>query len=365
MKRILFLAAHRPGRSPGQRFRFEQYLPALEARGFTCDISYLLREHDDRHFYSKGRYFRKFLIFLRTLRIRLRDLRRAKGYDVIFLYREAVMFGSTWFERRLRRKGIPMVVDFDDAVWLPDVSEGNRRLAWMKRPSKISDIVALCDLVITGNEYLASYARNYNAHTLVIPTTINMAEYRPVSVKKERICIGWTGSITTLRHLESALPVLLKLQERFGDQLEFRVIADKEWKHSGLRTEFIRWRRETETEDLSAMDIGIMPLPDDEWTRGKCGFKGLQYMALGIPAVMSPVGVNTEIITDGQNGFLAANEEEWLDKLSRLIRDAALRKKLGDAGRSTVAGRYSFEAWRDRYVELFETLIRTDEKRRR
>jgi hypothetical protein len=141
LKKILFLAAHRPGRSPGQRFRFEQYLPYLQEQGFQCDVSFLLNATDDAAFYQKGHYFRKLLIFLKTIRIRLRDLKRAGNYDIIFLYREAVMFGSVWFEKRLARKGPQLVLDFDDAIWLKDVSEGNRRLAWLKRPSKTADII--------------------------------------------------------------------------------------------------------------------------------------------------------------------------------------------------------------------------------
>jgi glycosyltransferase involved in cell wall biosynthesis len=359
VKKILFLAAHRLGRSPGQRFRFEQYLPALKEAGFECEVSYLLNAEDDVIFYSQGHYLQKLRIYLKTLRIRKADVKRAKDFDIVFLYREAVMTGSVRFERLLAKQGARMVLDFDDAIWLHDVSDANRRLGWLKRPEKTADIIALCKLVITGNNYLASYASAINPKTVVVPTTIETDQYalQDSRVHPAPVCIGWTGSTTTVRHLKLAKPILMKLKERFGEAVTFRVIADKPWEEDEPVTHFIKWKRESEVEDLSAIDIGIMPLPDNDWARGKCGFKGLQYMALGIPAVMSPVGVNTEIIQDGVNGFLAATEDEWVEKLSLLINDAALRKRIGAEGRKTVEERYSYNAWKDRYVALFSGLL--------
>ncbi len=360
MKKILFLAAHRPGRSPGQRFRFEQYLTYLRELGYQCDISFLLSERDDFYFYAHGHYLRKFLILLKTLHIRLRDLKKAAQYDIVFIYREAVMFGSVWFEKQLARRCPNLILDFDDAIWLQDVSEGNRKLAWLKRPSKTEDILRVCRLVITGNDYLANYARQFNEHVVVVPTTLDTSQFKPVACSRPSgrpVCIGWTGSITTLRHLELAIPVWEELYHRYGDRLCFRVIADRPWQHKNLPLTFIRWQRETETDDLAAIDIGVMPLPDDAWARGKCGFKGLQYMALGIPAVMSPVGVNNTIIRDGENGFLAASTEEWLEKLSQLIESKELRQRLGEAGRRTVEEQYSLRAWKIRYAKLFSDLF--------
>jgi glycosyltransferase involved in cell wall biosynthesis len=359
VKKILFVVAHRPGRSPGQRFRFEQYLDHLRKNGFVCDISFLLNEKDDFYFYRKGYYFRKLLILLKTIHIRLGDLKKSKNYDIVFLYREAVMFGSAWFEKRFRKKVPYLVLDFDDAIWLKDVSEGNRNLSWLKRPSKTVDIIRLCDLVITGNHYLSAYALQFNKNSVVIPTTIDTSQFKTSINRKEsnKICIGWTGSTTTLRHFQNALPILKRISAKYGDRVIFRVIADREWENPSINFEFIKWQRETEIKDLDEMDIGIMPLPDDDWAKGKCGFKGLQYMALGIPAIMSPVGVNTEIIQDGKNGFLAATEDEWIEKLSLLIENSELRQSIGTAGRQSVETNYSFNAWKDKYVELFDKLI--------
>jgi glycosyltransferase involved in cell wall biosynthesis len=356
-KKILFLVAHRPGRSPGQRFRFEQYLEYLKANGFSYHISYLISQADDAAFYAPGKYFAKARMVLKSIKQRFIDLKNAPAYDLVFIYREAHMLWSTWFERRLHRMGAKMILDFDDSIWLNDTSDGNRQLAWLKRPAKTADILSLSSMALVGNEYLANYAKRYNNNVHVVPTTIDTAYYIPNSKPPaQSVCIGWTGSSTTLKHLQQALPVLKAIREKYGEKVSFRVISNKPLEADLPGLENITWQRQTEVSDLYPINIGIMPLPNDEWARGKCGFKGLQYMALEIPTIMSPVGVNTEIIEDGVNGFLAGDQQEWVDKLSALIESPALREKLGKAGRQTVINRYSFESQKDRYVQLFNSL---------
>ena len=356
-RKILFLVAHRPGRSPGQRFRFEQYLDYLQANGYDYKISYLISEKEDSAFYAPGKFLANARIVCKSFWQRWRDLKKVPGFDLVFIYREAHMLGFTWFEKRLRKMGARLILDFDDSIWLNDTSDGNRQLAWLKRPSKTAEILALCDMALVGNEFLASYARKFNRMVNVVPTTIDTSRYLPgKKLESSSVCIGWTGSSTTLKHLREALPVFMEIRRKYGTKVSFRVISNKplEVELPGLKN--VIWRKETEVSDLYPLDIGIMPLPDDEWARGKCGFKGLQYMALEIPTIMSPVGVNTEIITDGENGFLAKDHQQWIDKLSLLIESPELRQKLGKAGRQTVMERYSFESQKDRYLQLFNSL---------
>ena len=357
-KKILFLVAHRPGRSPGQRFRFEQYLDYLKQNGFECHVSYIINEQDDHIFYAEGKYSAKTRFLVKSLLHRWNDLKKINDYDLVFFYREAHMIGITWFEKRIKKAGIKMLVDFDDSIWLRDISNGNRRLAFLKRPSKTAEIIKMCDACIVGNQFLADYARRYNTNVFVIPTTIDTDYYIPPDNGRdiEKVVIGWTGSSTTLKHFSIAVPVLRKLREKYGDRVSFRMISDEFFNGKLEGLEKVKWNRETEVEDLSVIDIGIMPLPDDDWSRGKCGFKGLQYMALARPAVMSPVGVNNEIISHGKNGFLANNPEEWQKFLSQLIEDADLRKNIGDAGRKTVVERFSFQSQKDHYLKIFHDL---------
>jgi glycosyltransferase involved in cell wall biosynthesis len=173
----------------------------------------------------------------------------------------------------------------------------------------------------------------------------------------ERVCIGWSGSLTTIQHFDLVIPVLRRLRERYGDRVRFKVIGDAGYRLDDLDITGTAWRADTEVGDLSEIGIGIMPLPDDDWAKGKCGLKGLQYMALEIATVMSPVGVNTEIIDHGRNGFLASTEDEWFERLSELVESADLRARLGAAARETVVSHYSVESQKDRYVDLFEGVL--------
>ena len=362
MKKVLIICLHRKDRSPGQRFRYEQYLSFLEANGYHFDISILLNEKDDKAFYSKGSYFRKIIIYLKTLLIRTRDWFRMNRYDIIFIFRDALMTGSTFFERRFARSKAKLIFDFDDAIWMQNVSDANKKLAFMKDASKTSKIISLSDLIFAGNKYLADYAAQFNKHISIIPTTIDTSVYVPQKRedKNKSICIGWSGSFSTIQHFATAIPALKNIKAKYGDRVSFKIIGDKNYYCAELDTKGDAWIADTEIEDLSKIDIGIMPLPDDEWAKGKCGLKGLQYMALEIPALMSPVGVNSEIIQNGINGYLPDNNDKWLEVLSALIDDEALRERIGKAGRQTVIDKYSVEALKQKYLDNFNKLTATN-----
>lgn len=358
MPRVLFMAAHRPGRSPSQRFRFEQYLSFLEHNGYDYNFSYLISESDDRKFYSKGNYLTKFSVLLSGAIRRYVEIQTANEYDIVFVQREAFMTGTTFFEKNISRSRAMLIFDFDDSIWLSNVSDGNKNLEWLKDYNKTSRIIELADLVIAGNRYLEGYALQYNSRIAIIPTTIDTREYiRNGATPSNTICIGWSGSITTIQHFLYAIPFLRRIKEKYKYRVSFKVIGDKNYSNPELGIKGISWKKEREIVDLSSIDIGIMPLPDDEWAKGKCGLKGLQYMALEIPTVMSPVGVNTEIIEDGRNGFLAATENEWVEKLSLLIESEELRNKFGRAARKTVEERYSVESQKQNYLNCFNEVL--------
>ncbi|MBK9176648.1 MAG: glycosyltransferase family 4 protein [Flavobacteriales bacterium] len=361
MPSILFIASHRPGRSPSQRYRFEQFVPYWEEHGVTVRYAWIIDEEDDKVFYTNGRLLEKARIFRKSLRMRREHVRMAKDFDLVFVQREALMTGSIRFERALAATGKPLIYDFDDAIWHMDVSEGNRRLRWLKDPAKTPRIIALATHVIAGNEYLAEYARQHSQRVEVIPTVIDTERYKPVQSESRadgKVIIGWTGSLTSTPHLRTAIPMLQELQAELGSRIAFRFISDRPVPVPGLDIEQVLWRADTEPEDLAPIGIGIMPLPDNEWSRGKCGFKGLQYMGMGKAVVLSRVGVNTSIVQEGVNGCLAGTMEEWKQKLRMLVADADLRRRLGAEARRTVEQHYSTVAWRDHYLRLFTDLTR-------
>lgn len=358
MKKILFITAHRKERAPNQRFRFEQYFDFLTAQGFTCELSPLISVEDDPLFYRPGHYFSKIRIGLKAWQKRFADTLRMNDYDIIFIAREAFMTGSLFFEKRFRSSRAKIIYDFDDAIWIDVVSPGNKALGWLKDAGKTARIIALADLVFAGNKFLEEYARQHNPSVAIIPTTIDTALYQPeYRTDKPIVTIGWSGSVSTLEHFQYALPALTQLKEIHGSRIAIKVIGDGRYRNEALGITGIPWKYATELEDLREIDIGIMPLPDNEWTWGKCGLKGLQYMALEIPTVMSPVGVNREIIQDGVNGYLASTTEEWVEKISRLIEDTEHRLRIGQAGRATVVSQYSVESQKERYLHYVRSLV--------
>jgi len=362
MPKILFVASHRPNRSPSQRFRFEQYLSFLQSHGFEYDFSWIISEKDDRVFYEPGNFAGKALIFLKAGIRRLRDLLILSDYDIVFVQREAFMTGSSLFERMYARSNAKLVFDFDDSIWLLDVSHANKHLGWLKNPEKTAEIIRVSDAVIAGNSYLAEYARAFNSHVVVIPTTIDTDYHKPDAngtENNQQTCIGWTGSMTTVRHFTTAEPALLKLKQKYGDAICFKLFGYGGYENKELGIKGIPWTLEREVEELKDFHIGIMPLPDDKWSKGKCGFKALQYMAMEIPPVVSPVGVNTEIVQDSINGLLATDTDDWVDKISYLIENPEARKTMGKKARQTVVEHYSVKSQESVYLNLLTSLVQS------
>jgi glycosyltransferase involved in cell wall biosynthesis len=355
--RVLALMPGLYDTSPGQRYRLEQWDPLLRERG--VEITYAPFEDEELHsvVYQPGRIGKKLQLVTRGLRRRLSTINKARNYDLIYLLREAALLGPPLFERLIRQQRVPFVFDFDDAIFVSYRSPSNGYLSYLKFASKTRTICRLASHVMVGNPYLADYARQVNDNVTVIPTTIDTEKYRVRSAETTSVplVIGWTGSYSTVQHLDTLRGALKKLAET--EQFRLRVIGTPAYECTPVDVEAMKWRAATELEDLSAIDIGVMPLPDDNWSKGKCGLKALQFMALGIPTVCSPVGVNTDIIQDDENGFLAGSEAEWIDKLRRLLRSAELRRRLGHAGRATVEQKYSAAIQAPRVYEIFKSVL--------
>lgn len=344
--------------NPGQRYRIEQWEPYLKREGI--DLEYAPFEDPELHqvLYQSGRSAQKIRLIARGFRRRRELLARLKEFDAVYLFREAALLGPPWIERRMAASGVPMVFDFDDAIFIPYRSPANGYLSYLKFPAKTVEICRLSRHVMAGNQYLAEYARRAQPNVTIIPTTIDTAKYAPAaSAPAGRLpVIGWTGSYSTVQHLDRLRPVLQALRKKVPFRM--RVICSTDYSLEGVEVENVRWTSAREVADLAGLDVGIMPLPDDRWSKGKCGCKALQYMAMGTPAVCSPVGVNAEIVRHGENGLLAGTDDEWIAALSRLLASAALRKSMGESARKTVEERYSARQYAPVVTEIFRNACR-------
>lgn len=355
--RILAIVPSVYDTNPSQRFRIEQWEPLLRERGVEVTFKPFESKQLNAILYKQGHMAEKLKLVGEALRRRAGDVRSARGYDAVYVLREAALLGPPVFERWLARTGVPYVFDFDDAVFLQYVSPSNGYLSYLKFSGKTRAICRMAAHVMAGNQYLADYAGAVNERVTIIPTTIDTEKYTVEPRAENDVpVVGWSGSFSTAVHLATVKSALRKLAER--ERFRLRVIGAPDFEIEGVDVEAMPWRAATELEDLRPFDVGIMPLPDDQWSRGKCGLKALQYMALGVPTVCSPVGVNSEIIRDGENGLLASAEDEWVEKLSALLRSKEERARLGRAGRETVEARYSAAVQAPRVYDIFESVVR-------
>ena len=355
--RVLALMPSLFDTSPGQRYRLEQWDPLLRERG--VEIEYEPFECEQLHslLYQEGLWGRKLRLVASGLSRRLGTVRKAAELYVVYLFREAALLGPPIFERLVHQSGVPIVFDFDDAIFVSYRSPANGYLSYLKFAGKTKTICRIAAHVMVGNPYLAEYARQVNDHVTVIPTTIDTDKYKPLPRAESAVpVIGWTGSYSTVQHLDTLRGALLKLAQRQSFRL--RVIGTASYKIPGVEVESSNWKAETELKDLSSIDIGVMPLPNDAWSKGKCGLKALQFMALGIPTICSPVGVNTDIIQDNENGMLADSEDEWVEKMSLLLQSREMRERLGQAGRVTVEESYSAKTQAPRVYDIFKSVVR-------
>ncbi|MDQ2793868.1 MAG: glycosyltransferase family 4 protein [Bacteroidota bacterium] len=354
--RILFLIPYPPGRAPSQRFRFEQYLEALRAAGHRYRLAPFLSVATWNILYKPGQAGAKALGIMGGFVRRLGLLFQVPKYDFVFVHREAAPIGPPVFEWFISRVlGKRIIYDFDDAIWLANTSEANKMAAGVKWHHKVADICRWAYRNSCGNTYLAAYARQFNPQAIVNPTTIDTVhlhnQVRDQSAPG-RLVIGWTGTHSTLKYLNQLVPVLARLENE-GLDFELRVISNQPPNLPLRSLVFIPWRKETEIADLLGFHVGLMPLEDDLWAKGKCAFKALQYMALGIPPLVSPVGMNTEVVQPGHNGYVCATPAEWEASLRQLLADAALRQHLGRAARATIEARYSVVANTPNFLALF------------
>ena len=320
--------------APSCRYRVLQYIPYLKGRGVEVFV---------RRF--QGGLLDRFK-FYETL----------GQYDLLLIQRKLVHPVDFWYIRRKARK---IVYDFDDALMYRSAKAKNPHS--FSRRTKFAYLIKRANLVIAGNAFLKSEALRYNDQVVTIPTSLDLSRYHfrePMS-NADAVTIGWLGSRSSLRYLRSLLPTLEGIFRKHPE-VRLKIVCSEFLDSASLPIIKKQWSWEDEEEDLRSFDIGVMPLSDDLWSKGKCGLKILQYYSVAIPVVCTPVGINQEIVTHGVNGFWALNEHQWEEGLGTLIQDRALRREMGLRGRETVEKTYSLEANAPR---LFEALKEVSHQR--
>jgi glycosyltransferase involved in cell wall biosynthesis len=353
--KILVVATH-PVEGASTRYRILAYLPALEQRGFRVRFHPFFPSGALAAIYASGNQLSKLYYLLRGVLERGHHL-GSGDFDLLLIHRELFPLGRSFFLSRLRKRRVPIVYDYDDALFLPQ-RQDRWLLGKLENPDGARTLIEASEAVIAGNEFLFEYAKRYNPRVVLIPTALDTFRIRARESDRQqgRCVIGWIGSHTTEKYIHGLRPIFEKLASDAVFSLKI-VGARRRLTVEGAEVIQLPWELEREVEDFQSCDIGVYPLSNDEWAKGKCGFKALQFMAAAVPVVASSVGVNNEIILDGVNGFLASSDEEWHSKILLLLRDPNLRREMGMAGRKTVEERFSLEVHAPKFLDTLDDVI--------
>jgi len=337
---------------PSSRYRFYQFIPYLEKENFDVSVSPHFNKKYVENLYSERRSI-KLLNPLNAYLKRAARLLLNRNFDLVWMEKEVLPWIPASIEKFLLKSSIPCVIDYDDAVYHRYDQHCNP-LVRAALSKKIEKLMAFSTVVIAGNQYIAEYARETGVKQFeILPTVVDTYVYtQKQSEPNENFNIGWIGSPSTSRHLHVAVPALNQLCKK--SDVQFSAIGALGKDLVEIPGQLISWSEETEVEELNRFDVGIMPLPDTPWERGKCGFKLIQYMACGLPVIASPVGVNKEIVEHGVNGFLARDTEEWIQYLETLKENSDLCHKMGTAGRKKVESEFSLHKMAPRLVDLMK-----------
>lgn len=338
------------------RQRFEQYRPFLEDVGFELVPRPLLDDNYLQKLYGGGRKERGRIAA--SYLDRFRWLLSKPDVDLIWLHCELFPYLPSLAERLVTLPGKPIVFDFDDAIF-HNYDLNPRRQVRIFLGRKLHTTIVAAELAFCGNEYLADYARSLCSRTEIVPTVVDAKIFCPAASERPKDCslrIGWIGSPSTWNeYLLGMLPMLKQMAASGSGQIA--VMGAAKNAEADPLLDLVGWSEAGEVPFLQTLDIGIMPLSDTPWARGKCGYKLIQYMACGLPVVASPVGVNADIVEHGVNGFLADSDDEWCTAIETLLNDADLRLRMGAAGRKKVEEEYSLQVWGPRVAQMLRGVI--------
>lgn len=362
-QRLLVLCPYPEGVAAGQRLKYEQYFDDWKARGWSVEVSSFMDMDTWKVAYQAGRLGRKALGVLRGHGRRLRDLARLRSYDAVYVFMWVTPFGTSVMERAVRRLAQRLIYDVEDNVIvgqdLPKDYNPNALASLLKGPHKARFLIRTADHVIASSPFLRDFCvREAGARACTyISSSVDTARFVPRECPdpQRKVTIGWTGTFSSRVFLDALRGVFQELARRVDYKL--RVIGNFDYELPGVDLEVIQWTKEREVEDLQGIDIGVYPLPRDEWVMGKSGLKAIQYMAFGLPTVATDAGMTPMIIRHEENGLLVRTDEEWLAALQRLVVNAELRRRLGRAAREDAVRRYSVHAISGEYRRVLEQVL--------
>jgi glycosyltransferase involved in cell wall biosynthesis len=340
-------------RAASTRQRFVQLRPYLELQGITIDIEPLLDNSYLDQIFSGGR--RRLGAVASAYARRFKIVSACNDYDFVWVHCELFPYLPALAERLIERVTAPVIFDFDDAIF-HQYDQHSSQVVRSLLSNKLAPLLARASVAFCGNAYLADYVKPFGCRAEVVPTTVDVDRYVPrgPSSRPDAPVVGWIGSPSTWRYCASVTPLLKELVE--AGKIKVLVIGAERATYGQSPFEYRDWVEDREISDIQDMDIGIMPLPDEPWARGKCGYKLIQYMACGLPVVASPVGVNAQIVEHAKSGFLANSLLEWRDAIHALVGDQSLRQRLGMAGRASIKANYSAQVHGPRIANLITGL---------
>ena len=352
--KILIICPYPIDTAPGQRFKYEQYINFLEKKGYQIKVSSFFSSKTYLILQKKGFNLVKIAAVLTGYIKRIYQLFIIKKFDGIYIFLYCVPFTNIFFERLIIKFARKTIYDIDDLVFLLKTSKENWIASYLKSSEKYFYLMKKSDYVITCTPYLNQIAKKHNSKTIDISSTVNTEKYYLKNFKNDnqQLVIGWSGSYSTGPYLKLIEDVIQDLVPRYN--LKLLVIGAKKKYIRGIEYELIPWKAETEVEDLQKIDIGLYPLPNEEWVYGKSGLKAIQFMALGIPVVASAIGANYRVIDHGVNGFLAENNNEWKNFIKILSNNHSKRKVMGKNAREKVIEKFSVKANRSIYLKIFD-----------
>lgn len=338
--RVLFLTRY-PVSGASSRYRVFQYLPYLADLGISCEVQSFMDEDLYALTFAPGRTVAKAWRTLLAVFRRMYSVARFRGFDVIYMQRELLPFAPPWLERWLKRKGARLVFDYDDALFIGKPSRFNPLASLLRAPGKVVDLFRISDLVIAGNDWLRDQAIAQGGNAVTLEVAENVSRFAPHVVSSSgRIVVGWLGSTSTVKYLREIEPVLREIAAAHSE-LDFELMGGGDFRMEGVPWKLLPWSLDGEVEALARWDIGLMPLPNEDWAKGKSGGKARTYMAAGVVPVCTAIGYNLQLVTHAQTGFLCRTHDEWRDTLERLISDHALRHRVARSARALVEQRFA------------------------